>query len=104
MITREELENVMMGITLFKYLDTHKPNGEDVDGFTKDILQYLSLLLAHYEYCVKRLCELKDKLNEHEVKGWYQKKRKKSTLRLLDEQIRSFKAEITDINGMMSNL
>lgn len=104
MMNQEEFENIMKGLALFKYLDTHKPDGKDIDGFTKDIVQYFSLLIEHYEYCIKTLLALREKTKEYEARGWYQKKRKKDTIKMIDSQIKDFEKEKMAISEMMSNL
>lgn len=94
----------MKGLALLKYLDTHKPDGSDVDGFGKDIAKFFALLIAHYEYCIKRLNALKADLQGYDAQGWYQKRRKKTTTKLIDKQIREFEKEKSSINEMMSQL
>lgn len=104
MIEQEEYERIMKGLALLKYLDTHKPDGSDVDGFGKDLAKFFTLLIAHYEYCIKRLNALKDDLQGYDAQGWYQKRRKKATTKLIDKQIKEFEQEKSSINEMLSQL
>ena len=104
MIEQEEFENIMKGIALLKYFDTHKPDGSDVDGFSKDLGQFFALLIAHYDYCITKLNALKEDLLGYDAQGWYQKRRKKTTTKLIDKQIREFEKEKSSINEMMSQL